>query len=149
MAETVTTFAPPSVPDASEMKAIQEVFTNLAVLDLKALAPDREAIALLAVSAPEVNVQWEDEAFGPVTESVGRMMEASPGQADMTRIQEPVSFPADIAFLEKNLLSPEHGTYAAVPSSVRLYAAPSPYAEAHHAAEEILSLWLQGVPFSS
>ena len=65
MAETVTTFAPPSVPDASEMKAIQEVFTNLAVLDLKALAPDREAIALLAVSAPEVNVQWEDEAFGP------------------------------------------------------------------------------------
>ena len=64
-AETVTAFAPQTVPDAGEMEAILKTFENLAQLDLGALTPDREQVAALAAQAPAVNVLWTDEAFGP------------------------------------------------------------------------------------
>ena len=136
------------IPLSDEMRA-----ARLIICGFDVLTEEMGRIALAQAGNGPVDVVMcgdpEDEAFAPVTESVFRLMEACPGQADLTRIQDPVSFPPDIAFLEKSLLSPEHGTYPGVPSSVRLYAAPSPYAEAHHVAEEILSLWLQGVPFSA
>ena len=136
------------LPLSDEMKD-----AHLIICGFDVLTEEMGRIALAqAVNGPVSVVlcaDREDEAFEPVTESVLRLITEYPGQADIVKIKEPVPFPEDIAFLEQNLLSRTHGVYAAVPSSIRLYAAPSPYAEAHHVAEEILSLWLRGVPFSS
>ena len=63
-AETVGAFAPAAVPSAAELDAILNTFENLTVLDLRALAPDREAVAALTALAPAVNVLWTDKAFG-------------------------------------------------------------------------------------
>ncbi len=136
------------IPLSDEMKN-----ARLIICGFDVLTEEMGRIALAQAQNSPVDIilcdDRADEAFGPVTESVARLMETIPGQADVTAIREAVSFPADIAFLEQNLLSREHGVYEPIPASIRLYAAPSPYAEAHHAAEEILSLWSQGVPFSS
>ena len=52
--------------------------------------------------------------------------------------------PRDIRHLAAQLLKSHPEEYPAPPPSIRLYAAPTPYAEACHAAEELLTLHRQG-----
>ena len=84
-AETVTAFAPQAVPDEPELEAIRNVFENLTVLDLRALAPDREAVAALTALAPAVNVQWTDEAFGPSESAWETVTLSGPATADAVK----------------------------------------------------------------
>ncbi len=88
-----------------------------------------------------------DPSFEPVTKSVARFTKELSG-VRLLPVTEPAPFPEDLAFLEKHLLDGADAGFPLPPSSIRLYAAPTPYAEACHAAEEMLVLWAQGVPFS-
>lgn len=84
-AETVGTFAPAAVPSAAELDAILNTFENLTVLDLRALAPDREAVAALTALAPAVNVQWTDEVFGLSESAWETVPLSSPATADAVK----------------------------------------------------------------
>ena len=84
-AETVEVFAPQAVPDGTELEAIGNTFEKLAVLDLGALTPDREAVAALTALAPAVNVQWKDETFGPSESAWETVTLSAPGDPDAVK----------------------------------------------------------------
>ena len=93
-----------------------------------------------------------DEAFAPITDSVTRFCERLQQAGVRWTVAETEPrrdvLPPDIRWLERQVLASRPQPFQGVPGAVRLYAAPNPYAEASHAAEEILTLYAAGVPFS-
>ncbi len=93
-----------------------------------------------------------DEAFSPVTESVERF-EALLHAADIPLKREMhrgvLNAPPDIQALEKGLLCAGPAPYTGTTAAVRLYAAPTPFAEAHFVAREMLLKNQAGIPFSA
>ncbi len=91
------------------------------------------------------------EAFSPVVDSV-RRFEAGLKKAGIgyeeTLIKAPLDAPRDIAAVEASLLAARPAPCLEPCGAVRLYAAPTPYAEAHFVAREMLLLAHAGMPFS-
>ena len=94
----------------------------------------------------------KDEAFLPVTESMERF-EKLLSDAHILHKREvhigTLHAPADIQALEAGLLCARPTPYTGTTAAVRLYAAPTPFAEAHFVAREMLLKNRSGVPFSA
>lgn len=109
-----------------------------------------------ARAADEMNVLLTgdpgDEAFSPVVESTRRFeRELSLHGIPFKEIfrASALNAPQDICVLERSLLSSVFTPFEGPVGAVRLYAAPTPYAEAHFAAREILLLHDAGTPYSA
>ncbi len=109
---------------------------------LTALQPRAESIHVLLCA------DLEDPAFAPANDSVRRF------ERRLRETGRPVQFhslkaafarPDDIRYLAGQLLAPQPRPTDALPNSIRLYAAPTPYAEACHVAEELILLHARGV----
>ena len=108
---------------------------------LTALEPVAESVCLLMCAV------WEDDAYAPAVESLMRFRERLSQLGITCRTHEMASAferPKEIRHLAAQLLRPHPENWPAPPSCVRLYAAPTPYAEACHVAEEIIALNSQG-----
>ncbi len=103
-----------------------------------------EVYALLAL-------ERELDAFTPVLDGANRLLR----MAGLQRLEARLAFlpptaraaAPDLLHLEREFLRPKPSVFAAVPGALRLYAAPTPYAEAHQVAQEILLLHEHGVAF--
>ncbi len=121
-------------------------------------APLRDTVLALSENAHLVEVllvagsaRDEDrEAFTPVLRSAEMLAEEAkergiPWQkVDMGDV--PLNAPEDIQHLEKHFLAFQRPPYGGQARSVRLLAAPTPYAEAEYAAQQVKQALLGGVP---
>ena len=109
------------------------------------------AMARQSLETHALIVLGREECFAPVLESARRL------QRTAEEMQLPVSFqllPPDeenktpaLAHLSRHYLSVPAKVYPALVPSIRLYAAPNPYFEAHFAAQEMLLLHEKGISF--
>ncbi len=136
------------IPDAPMAVGARVIVAGFDILTeeiarlLLALHPVSESVCLLMCAV------WDDPAYQPAVDSLQRFRErlAELG-LPCRRHAQPDAYarPKDISHLNAQLLRPEPAPYPAPPPSIRLYTAPTPYAEACRAAEEIVTLHSQGV----
>ena len=111
---------------------------------LLTLARESGDVRALIVLGPE-------EAFAPVLESARRLEKAAREAAVPCRMtllpDTEQAEKADLAHLSRCYFSSPAAPFDGVPGSIRLYAAPNPYFEAHFAAQEMLLLHEKGVSF--
>ena len=93
--------------------------------------------------------QTEADAYQPVRESIGRLTQLCREKQLAVTVQALSPSPVqggDLGFLHRAFLNGIQ--YPSAPDHVRLHAAPTPYDEMRHVAEEITKLHLQGMPYS-
>jgi len=92
----------------------------------------------------------DGEAFAPVRDSTQHLMDALAQHNTPYRFvwsdNEAINAPADIMHLERHVLDPTRPRFEQPTHAVRLFAAPSPYAEVRNAAEYIATALRSGVP---
>ncbi|MBE5783597.1 MAG: hypothetical protein E7329_09830 [Clostridiales bacterium] len=121
-----------------------DVFTGqMNRLLLKLSAQSRETLALIVLQ--------REETFAPVLESAQRLRKEAEAAGVPCRFSllppEPGHRAPEIEHLSREYLRSPAKVYDGPCRSIRLYAAPNPYFEAHFAAQEILLLHEKGVPF--
>ena len=119
-----------------------DILTEETARLLTALEPVSESVHLLMCAV------WEDAAYQPAAESLMRFRKQLAERGMKVKLHDMLPAfdrPRDIRFLAEELLKPNPASDSAPPPHIRLYAAPTPYAEACHAAEEIVTLHSQGV----
>ena len=119
-----------------------DLITEQTVRLTAAVHPVAESVHIL------INTVADDPAYAPVNDSVSRFIRhlkesglpfaAHPLQSAFPR-------PDDIEHLHRSLLKPQAEPYPLPPAHIRLYAAPTPYAEACHAAEQLSELHARGI----
>ena len=121
-------------------------------------APLRQTVRALATASPRVQVLMvtgaqgdpDSEAFAPVLSSVNRLLAEAreEGIPCELRFQPPtlLNAPEDIGHLEQHFLAFKRPPYQGDARSVRLLAAPTPYAEAEYAAQQVKQALLTGTP---
>lgn len=91
------------------------------------------------------------ELFAPVQESVARLKtQAEAEKVPLQFLTLPFSSDGqrpEITYLSAQFLCSPVQPYPGIPSAIRLYAAPTPYFEAHFAAQEMVLLHESGMPF--
>ena len=90
----------------------------------------------------------KDEAFSPVTQSIERFIGTlQEARLPYQKSYLPTYIPpfAEISALERGLLNPKITPYLGPCGAIRLYVAPTPYAQAHFVAQEIIYNLRQGV----
>ena len=91
----------------------------------------------------------DGDAFQAVQESIVRLMDRLKEQGLAYQFNwlpaAPLSSSNDLAHLEQSLLSLQSKVFASPPQSLRLYAAPTPYQEVQHMAQQIVLDTRQGV----
>ena len=103
----------------------------------------REVYALIVLG--------DEDIFFPVLDSVKRLQKEA-GDMDIPCSCEMLPFcfegqERDLAHLSREYLHAPARPYGAVPPSIRLYAAPNPYFEAHFAAQEMVLLHEAGMAY--
>jgi len=128
--------------------------TDVIVLGFDLITHDlAQTLAALARYVNAVHVYLcadrEDPAYAPANESLldlEALCRAEGVEVRYTPLMPLKDMPEDIAFIGRHLLAGRFEKWPAVPGNVTLYTAPTPYAEACRAAEEIARLRMKGVP---
>jgi ATP-dependent helicase/nuclease subunit B len=93
----------------------------------------------------------DGDCFEPVRESAGKLLGAvrdSGGQALLEWLEPaPLSAPPEIRHLEQMLMRSMPAAFGQPPDAIRLYAAPTPYAEAHFVAQQIVLEHRRGIAY--
>ena len=108
---------------------------------LMAIEPVAESVSVILCA------DSNDPVYSPANDSVIRLVQQLRERGIHFRhhqMKSAFSRPEDIVHLAHQLLQPQPAPYLKTPANIRLYAAPIPYAEACHAAEEIVALHAKG-----
>ncbi len=107
--------------------------------------------ALLTEQVEALVIMGQEDMFSPVRQSVSRLWQA----AEETNVSfETAQLPfmeagraKELTHLSLQYLQSAPAPYRNIPAAVRLYAAPSPYFEAHFAAQEMVLLHENGMAY--
>lgn len=106
----------------------------------------------LSVSAYICNLSGDmTRHFAPVRRSIGTLARTASHEGAHVRYTAlgavRQSLPADLRYLSEHLLCDQRDAYAGVPASIRLYTAPTPFAEAQFIAQQAALEHERGVPY--
>ena len=108
-------------------------------------------MARLTEQVEALVIMGQEDLFSPVRQGVIRLWKAAEdAKLPFESIQLPFSETGrakELTHLSMQYLQSSPAPYPAIPSALRLYAAPSPYFEAHFAAQEMVLLHEQGMAF--
>ncbi len=113
-----------------------------------ALAQNAHSVEVLLVAGNQQDI--DGDAFAPVLHSLNQLTKEATDRGiswqrrDMGDV--PLEAPQDIQHLEKHFLAFKRPPYEGQAQSVRLLAAPTPYAEAEYAAQQVKQALLGGMP---
>lgn len=109
------------------------------------------SMARLTDQVEALVIMGQEDMFSPVRQSVIRLWKAADeASVPFESIQLPfceAGRARELTHLSLQYLQASPAPYQAIPSAVRLYAAPSPYFEAHFAAQEMVLLHERGMAF--
>ena len=107
--------------------------------------------SLLTDQVEALVIMGEEDMFSPVRQSITRLWKAA---EDANVPFETVQLPfyeagraKELTHLSMQYLQSFPALYPAIPAAIRLYAAPSPYFEAHFAAQEMVLMHEQGMAY--
>lgn len=107
--------------------------------------------ALLTEQVEALVIMGQEDMFSPVRQSVIRLWKAAEeANIPFENIQLPfreTGRAKELTHLSMQYLQSSPAPYPSIPAAIRLYAAPSPYFEAHFAAQEMALLHERGMLF--